>query len=465
MTTAALAEEAAQLIDPDGFTELPPFEDVAEEIQGTRVQLVAAFWELLEPARFKAYYGGRGSGKSHGMAIVLLLLAKAKPLRILCCREIQNSIKDSIKATLEEYIEKFHWGNFFVSTRDGISGANGSIFIFEGLRHNVASIKSMHGIDICFVDEADMVSTASLELLIPTIRQPGSEIWFAWNPKSPKDAVDQFFRGNDSEANSKLKIPWSPPPNSIIREVNYDQNPFFKDSPMRAEMEFVKARDPEKYAHIWLGHYQTHSESRVFHNWRIAERFADGTVEDFDEFNYPEHRQKIPGLETVDRYYYGADWGYANDPTVLVQIFLIENRLYVKTEAYKIGCEIDNTPQLFDTIPFAKSYPITADSSRPETISYMKRHGYPNIKGAMKGPGSVEDGIEFLKNYDIIVHPDCIHTIEELSLYSWATDRYTQEILPRLEDSHNHVIDALRYALEGFRRGGGGVTHTLKGHY
>jgi phage terminase large subunit len=117
-----------------------------------------------------------------------------------------------------------------------------------------------------------------------------------------------------------------------------------------------------------------------------------------------------------------------------------------------VGCEIVNTPELFMEVPEAEKWPIVADSARPETISHMKRNGFPKIMTAVKGPKSVEEGIEFLKNYDIVVHPRCIHTIDELSLYSYKSDPLTGRILPQLEDKKNHVIDALRYACEGIRR-------------
>jgi phage terminase large subunit len=106
------------------------------------------------------------------------------------------------------------------------------------------------------------------------------------------------------------------------------------------------------------------------------------------------------------------------------------------------------------SVPESERWPITADSARPETISHVKKHGFPRINAAVKGPKSIEDGIEWLKNYDIIVHPRCKHTIDELTLYSYKVDKITGQVLPVLEDKENHVIDALRYAVEGVRRAG-----------
>jgi phage terminase large subunit len=126
----------------------------------------------------------------------------------------------------------------------------------------------------------------------------------------------------------------------------------------------------------------------------------------------------------------------------------------VDYEAYRVGCEIMDTPSLFFSVPESEKWPIVADSARPETISHMKKNGFPRIVPAIKGPKSLEDGIEWLKTYEIIVHPRCKHTIDELSLYSYKTDKITGQVLPVLEDSQNHVIDALRYAVEGLRRAG-----------
>lgn len=385
------------------------------------IDLPEAFEGLFQPSRYKCYYGGRGSGKSHSVASGLIYLAfvSERPLRIACYREIQKSIRDSSKRLLDDKISQMGLSWFFESTQNEIRGKNGSLFIFGGLRSNPEAVKSTEGLDIAWIEEAATVSQTSLDILVPTLRKPGSELWFTYNPRFATDPVDKMFRGGE------------PPPNAIIRKVNYNDNEFFPDV-LRDEMEWDKRRDPDKYRHIWLGEYQANSEARVFKNWRIGDR---------DEFTEDPTR----------RFYYGADWGFSVDPTVLVRCYLDGRTLYVDREVYKVGCEIDATPALFDKIPGCRKWPIRADSARPETISYMQRQGF-NIVSALKGAGSVEDGVEFLKSHDIVVHPDCQHTIDELSLYSYKVDKLTNEVLPVLEDKSNHVIDALRYALEGARR-------------
>ena len=361
--------------------------------------------------------GGRGSAKSRSAAAALLLQAASEPHRVLCAREIQKSIKDSVKRLLDDEIERLGLGDFYESVENEIRGKNGSLFIFAGLRGNSASIKSMEGITRCWVEEAQTISRASLDDLIPTIRTPDSEIWFTYNPRFETDPVDTMFKADEL------------PPNTLLLHVNWQDNPWFPDV-LKQEMEYDKRRDVDKYLHIWEGKYQTSSEARVFKNW---------TVEEFDVDPAAVIRQ-------------GADWGFSVDPTVLVQAYIVGRKLYVPWEAYRVGCDIVDTPALFMSLPDSEKWPMVADSARPETINHLRKHGFPKIASAIKGARSVEEGIEFLKSFDIVVHPRCKHLIDELTLYSFEVDKLTAEVLPKLADKDNHVIDALRYALEGARR-------------
>lgn len=370
------------------------------------------------PVRYRAAHGGRGSAKSHSFASGLTLKGVERPLRIGCYREIQKSIRDSVKRLLDDKIAADPaLRGFYSSTDSEIRGANGTLFIFGGLRSNPDAVKSTEGLDIAWVAEANRVSQRSWDMLIPTVRKPGSEIWAEWNPESPKDPVDKLFRGEDGA-----------PPGSIVRQVNYIDNPWFPEV-LRAELEWDRKRDIDKYLWKWEGHYQKNAEARVFKNWRI------------DTFEAPN--------DAVFRF--GADWGFSVDPTTLVRCWIEGRTLYIDYEAYLVGCEIDNTPALFDSVPGSRRYLITADSARPETVSYMTRQGF-RIVPAIKGAGSLEDGVEFLKSYDIVVHERCRHLIEELTSYSYKVDELTGVVLPVLADKDNHVIDAIRYALEGARR-------------
>jgi phage terminase large subunit len=337
---------------------------------------------------------------------------------IVCIREIQKSLNQSVKKLIEAKIEALGVGHLFEIQEAKIKAKNGGQIIFMGMQNHTAdSIKSLQGYHVAWIEEAQSLSQRSLDLLRPTIREEGSEILFTWNPESPDDPVDRLLRGDN------------PPPDSIVLQVNYEDNPWFPDV-LRDEMEYDRKRDPGKWAHVWLGQYQQNTEARVFKNWRI------------DEFEAPP--------DAVHRY--GADWGFAVDPTVLVRCHIIGRTLYIDYEAYRIGCEIMDTPSLFLSVPESERWPIVADSSRPETISHMRRNGFPKIVPAVKGPRSVEDGIEWLKSFDIVVHPRCTHTIDELTAYSYKIDPLTSQVLPILDDRDNHVIDALRYACEGARR-------------
>jgi phage terminase large subunit len=396
-------------------------------VSSSSVQLPNAFrflWDTKaddgRAVRYRAVYGGRGSAKSHSFAQALILKAAERPLRVGCYREIQKSIRDSVKRLLDDKIAACGLKEFYQSTDTEIRAANGSLFIFNGLRTNPDAVKSTEGLDVAAVFEANKVSQRSWDLLVPTVRKDGSEIWAEWNPEFETDPVDQLFRGEDGA-----------PPGSIVRRVNWDQNPFFPEV-LKQELEWDRKRDPEKYSHIWLGEYQKHSEARVFRNW---------TVEEFE---------RPPG--TIHRL--GADWGFSIDPSVMLRASIEGNRLYIDHEAYRIGCEIVNLPDLFMQIPEAEKWPSVADSSRPETISHMRKHGFPKMAAAIKGAKSVEEGVSFLQSFDIVVHPRCTHLIDELTLYRYKTDPLTGQVLPILEDKNNHCIDALRYACEGARRAG-----------
>jgi phage terminase large subunit len=338
----------------------------------------------------------------------------------VCVREIQRSLDQSVKKLLEGKIEALNAGAYFEVQDAKIKSTHGGLIIFQGMQNHTAdSVKSLEGYDVAWVEEAQSFSQYSLDLLRPTIRKPGSELWFSWNPSKSTDPIDLLLRGD------------APPPGAIVVQANYADNPWLPDE-LRAEMEYDRRRDPDKYAHVWLGEYQRNSEARVFRNWEIK------------EFDAPP--------DAIHRL--GADWGFSIDPSVLVRCHIVGQKLYVDYEAYQVGCEIVDLPSLFLTVPEAEKWAMTADSARPETISHMRKNGFPKIYPAVKGARSVEEGIEFLRSFDIVVHPRCKHTIDELTLYSYETDPLTGKVIPKLSDKDNHVVDSLRYACEGARRAG-----------
>ena len=370
--------------------------------------------------RNMAWYGGRGAAKSWQVARGLLLRCAKEQALTLCAREFQASIADSVLKLLEEQIYLLDLQDIYNVQRNYIECVNGSAFIFKGLRRNINSIKSIEGVKYCWVEEAQTVSKESWDILVPTIRMEGSQIFATFNPYLETDPTYQRYIGSDEK----------PPIDDLYcRLVNYDSNPFFPEV-LRKEMEWDKAHDYEKYLHVWEGKAIEHLESIVFKNWRI-----DGHIS--------------PPDDAIIRQ--GADFGF-KDPSCMLRAWVDDHKrcIFVDYEAYGVEVEIDNLPDLFTKIPNAKKWLITADSSRPETISFMRHRGF-KIKGTKKGKNSVEEGVEFLKSYTIVVHPRCQHLIAELGLYKYKTDPKTDEVLPILEDKHNHCIDALRYALEALK--------------
>lgn len=208
-----------------------------------------ALFLLTEKSRYKVLYGGRSSGKSHSVARCLLLKALEKKSRILCTRQIQSSIKDSVKKLLDDCIHSMGFDRFFVSTQDSIRCVNGSEFIFKGLKMNISEIRSMEGINYCWVEEADSVTEESWDNLKPTIRAEGSEIWVTFNPNLKSDATYQMFVEK-------------PDKDCISVQMNYTDNPFITQAALN-EMQSCKEINYPKYQHIWLGMPNTESGNLI----------------------------------------------------------------------------------------------------------------------------------------------------------------------------------------------------------
>ena len=380
-------------------------------------KLVPVFTPPRGEVFYRCAHGGRGSGKSFSFALMAAVFGYAEPLRILCTRDIQNSIRESFHAETKSAIQSTPWlSDHYEVGANYIRGKNGTEFIFRGLRHNISAIKSMAQIDLCIVEEADDVPESSWIDLIPTIRAERSEIWVIWNPRHKDSPVDKRFRQ-------------SPPPRMVIAEVNHRDNPWF---PSVLEMQRQHARkvmDPATYAHIWEGAYLVHSDAQIFKGkWRV------------DEFE---------AKPDWDGPYYGLDFGFSQDPTAALRCWVHDQRLFIDYEAGKVGLELDHTrPYLEQRIPGIAKHVCRADSARPESISYLQRHGLPRVEGVEKWSGSVEDGIEFIKSFlEVVIHPRCRQTANEFLLYSFAVDRWSGDIKPTIVDANNHYIDALRYAL------------------
>jgi len=368
--------------------------------------------EFNRPARYKIAYGGRGSGKSWGIARLLLYLVHDKnaPLRILCAREFQSSIADSVHRLLADSIMMLQLDGFYIG-RTEIRHRNGAVFFFKGLARNPHSIKSAEGIDIVWVEEAHAVSEESWIQLIPTIRRPDSEIWMSYNPRYLDDPTCRRFYGENA------------PKNAIVCTVNWHDNPFFPDVLLQ-EKNRDYARDPELAAHVWEGKPLQFSSAQVLRGkWTV---------------------EKVTPLPHWDGPYFGIDWGIT-DPTTAVKCWLADDVLYVEQELYARG--VDDMVAFLNRMPELKTHVARADNAWPETINHVKKSGgYSLIKPCEKL--KIEDGITWLRGLkNIVINPECKNTINEAGLWRWKTDS-TGNVLPKLADGNDHCWDAIRYAME-----------------
>jgi phage terminase large subunit len=388
------------------------------------IEFARPFAALFQPCRYKVFYGGRGGAKSWAFARALLALALQRKLRILCAREFQTSISDSVMSLLVDQMQLLGLRRFFRVHKTSVTvPSTGSEFKFTGLRINPMELKSFEGADICWVEEAQRVSRESWDILKPTIRKEDSEIWVSFNPDDESDPTYKDLVVNT-------------PKDAVVVKVNWDGNPWFP-APLEKERLSMLETDPDAYDHIWEGNCRHISDAVIFRG-----KFSIETFE----------------TPAGARFLHGADWGFAVDPTVLVRCFEKDKRLYVDQECYALGLDLDKIAETWrKALPGCDKWQIYADSSQPQTINHVKGFGF-RIGPAKKWPGSVEDGITFLRGYKkIIVHERCYYTGQEMRLYSYKTDRVSGEILPVVLDKHNHCIDAIRYALDKRVKRRGGV--------
>lgn len=398
----------------------------AEEIAHLLEKAPSWFTPFLQPSTYKAAYGGRAGGKSHAFAELMVAQMVVDPnLSCVCVREIQKSLKYSVKRLIENKISEMGVSDLFVIQKHEIHRKGGrGVLIFQGMQdHTADSIKSLEGFGVAWVEEAQSISARSLSLLLPTIRAEGSEVWFTWNPEDPADPVDAMFRGD------------SVPPDALVVRVNYFENPFVSKRTLQ-QAERDRLRDTDYYLHVWEGGYNNKSELQIFGGkWRIDEFEIDPSTDDGP--------------------YYGADWGFGSDPTAAIEVWIRGNQLLIRRESHAYRLELDDTANKWlRDIPGIQNYVVRADSSRPESISHVRRgraHDpscppLPKLEAVKKWAGSVQDGIEFIRNYEIVIHLDCPHTKDEFVHYSFQANR-AGDPTTAIVDAHNHLIDALRYAL------------------
>lgn len=400
-------------------------------------KLIPMFTVPYGAVDYRCAHGGRGSGKTMTFAKMLCVQAMSFAVQgqsgvALCGREFMNSLDDSTLAEIKAAIASepellqpwFDVGEKYVRTK----GLPGRVdFLFVGLRHNLDSLKSKARVLITWIDEAENVSEVAYRKLLATVMRFGGEVWLTWNPESPESATHTRFRKNPSDR-------------ILIAEVNWNDNPWFPPGLERERQDDLKYR-ADTYHHVWEGEFLTMTEAQVFGGkFRCEEMEPDSKA--------------TP--------YFGLDFGFSNDPFAAVRVYKMGRTLLWRREAYSRGVMIHKLGG-----EVAKGvgedvarYDVIADSSRPDDIAYLKQpinasggsFQLPRIKPSVKGKGSVESGVEFIKSHENVIHPSCVNTLKEFKLYQYKVDRQSGQILPVLMDANNHAIDAGRYCLEPVMR-------------
>lgn len=417
--------------------------------RSTKARFPAKARALFEPRRYTVLKGGRGSAKSQSVARALLLMACQRPLRVLCCREIQRSIKDSVHRLLADVVAELGLSDCFEVMENQIRGANGSLFFYSGLStQTIDSIKSMEGVDICWVEEAQTITERSWLLLIPTIRKPGSRFILTMNPQLESDPTSVRF----------LK---SPPKNCQIVTMNYTDNPWFPQE-LEDERLHHQATFPETYGHVWEGEHLPAVEGAVYFGEMQAAESA-GRVR-----NVPYD----PLLLTHTVW----DLGLADSTAILmVQVVAAEIRVvdYIEDSNRAISDyvgELANRRYRWgdDFIPHDGWHrQINSGKSVADMLSDLGR-------SPVRVPDhSVEGGIKLVRDVFPRVYFDaerCAKLVDALKRYRWAIPANGSAARRPLHDSASHAADAFRYlcisaGMMGNQTFGSGVDHERKGNW
>jgi phage terminase large subunit len=401
------------------------------EIESVRLdQLIGpAFYSvhnvLVERAKSEIWLrGGRGSLKSSFTALEIVMGVVQDPLaNAIAFRKTAASLKDSVTPTFEWAIDKLGWSLFFKhqkSDQEIVFLPTGQKIMMRGLddAQKMKSIKTKKGYlkYLWFEEGAEYTDLEEMESVRISVLRGGTEFveFVTYNPPA-----EPFAWINEEARVNKL--------GRMVHESNYKMSPpewlgpkFISDA---AEMEKHK---PEKHAHVYMGVEVGRTDAIIFSGCYRIEDFV--------------------AAEDWDGPYFGADFGFSQDPNTLVKVWIKDRTIYIEYEEHGIGVMLDDMPKMYDKIPGSRKYTIRADCSRPETIAHLKARGF-NIEAAEKWAGSVEDGITIMKGYDIVVHSRCEGTIAEFRQYRYKIDRLTREVLPDIIDKHNHFIDAIRYGL------------------
>ena len=381
-----------------------------------------------EEARYYFLRGGRASGKSWAVADKLIVALLANPNHnLVCLREVQRSIKHSSKKLLADRIEFYGLSGYFEVLASEIRLLKGTgVIIFNGLQdHTVDSIKSLEGFNYAWVEEAQTISAYSLELLIPTIRANGSKLLFTYNPKNPEDPIELLREDKE---------------NKVVIHANYLDNKFTPEAIIE-EAEEMKRKRPLKYNHIYLGHYGQ-AEGLIFENVEVRVI----------------REEEIRGLLCVQ----GLDYGYTNDESAFCINYIdMKNKKYFVFDGfYEKGLSNSAIAEKIKGMS-AHRHLTTCDSSEPKSTAYLSAKGL-RVRPARKGKDSINAGIDFLQDFDIVINSHLKGFIEEANNYTWAVDKKTNKPTNKPVDAFNHFWDSNRYSSEHLQTKRGSIGRVSK---
>ncbi len=393
-----------------------------------------AFEPLFHPARYKVFYGGRGSGKSWAVARALLVQAASRKLRILCTREFQSSIQESVHKLLSDQIAALGLSAQYQILQNTIRGLNGSEFIFEGVRSNVDKIKSMEGIDICWVEEADKVREASWSVLIPTVRKEGSEIWITFNPFLKTDSTWQRFVA-------------TPPPSAVVKKVSHRDNPWFPEE-LRAELEHLKEVDYDEYRHVWEGEFKAFTTGAVFGTQLKAAR-EEGRI-----------RPHLPIPSSCEVH---TTWDLGKSDATAIWFFCQvgpERRFIDYLEGRQL--EIGDYAKLVKGRGHNLGRHYMPHDVDHDILGFGNRNRRRMFEDAGIKPitvvpriRAIQEGIEIVRSQFSTYWFDserCEEGLERLQAYRYEMSDRTLDFRPEpLHDASSHAADALRQQAQAFR--------------
>lgn len=433
-----------------------------------RIQTTPQFRCLFDPSdvnyrkMFKCFRGGRGGMKTWQVGRSMLKKGFMHKEKMLCGREYQNSMADSVQALMKDQSSQLGLDEFYSHTDSATSGRNGTEMLYKGLKNNINSLKSLEGMKRLWIEEAQTISQNTLDVLLPTLRQPEIEIIITYNPDAEDDPIHKFVNG-------------LPPELCYTTHVNWYDNPWLpealkiqKDLRLRrieeATNDEERELEQEAYDRIWLGKCRGTSHSRIFagkcmqQDFRVERRIDEVT----GQAGYFINGKPAYGP------YFGVDWGFSGSPTAACRVWISDECCWIDHELYEYRLDIDDTNEKLNAIPLLSEHIVRADPARPESISFCSRdhvnkHGnvIPGIKqlvGAEKWPESVEEGIRILRGFrKIIFHTRCTNFYEESRLYSYKIDAKTGDVLRDIVKKFDNLWDSLRYALAPYiKRSGKG---------